>query len=101
MRGHIGQNSPGIAPRGGKRKCSWTVRVGSSQIDLPASEVYIVDLQRDRSTCLCAQGGLTGVPQVNLPGATVDGAPIGLSIIGGRASDALLIAVAQAMQAMS
>jgi amidase len=54
---------------------------------------------RDRITCLCAQGGLTGVPQVNLPGATVDGAPVGLSIIGGRGCDATLIAVAQAMAA--
>src|SRR5580658_5145393 len=52
---------------------------------------------RDRITCLCAQGGLTGVPQVNIPGATVDGAPIGLSIIGARGSDAMLVAVAQAM----
>jgi amidase len=52
---------------------------------------------RDRITCLCAQGGLTGVPQVNLPGATVDGAPVGLSIIGARGSDATLVAVAQAM----
>jgi amidase len=52
---------------------------------------------RDRITCLCAQGGLTGVPQVNLPGASVDGAPIGLSIVGARGSDAMLIAVAQAM----
>jgi amidase len=52
---------------------------------------------RDRITCLCAQGGLTGVPQVNLPGATVDDAPVGLSIIGARGSDAMLVAVAQAM----
>ena len=56
---------------------------------------------RDRITCLCAQGGLTGHPQVNLPGALVDGAPVGLSIIGGRGSDASLIAVAQAMEALS
>ncbi len=54
---------------------------------------------RDRITCLCSQGGLTGVPQVNLPGASVDGVPIGLSIIGGRGSDAMLVAVAQAMAA--
>jgi amidase len=54
---------------------------------------------RDRISCLCAHGGLTGVPQVNLPGATLDGAPIGLSIIGGRGSDAALVAVAQAMAA--
>ena len=53
---------------------------------------------RDRITCLCAQGGLTGSPQVNLPGATVDGAPVGLSIIGGRGTDASLVAVAQAME---
>jgi amidase len=54
---------------------------------------------RDRITCLCAQGGLTGVPQVSIPGATVDGLPIGLSIIGGRGTDAMLVAVALAMQA--
>jgi amidase len=59
----------------------------------------VLDPLRDRITCLCAQGGLTGVPQVNLPGATIDGAPIGLSIIGGRGSDATLIGVAQAMEA--
>jgi len=56
-----------------------------------------LDPLRDRITCLCAQGGLAGHPQVNLPGATVDGLPIGLSIIGPRGSDAMLVAVAQAM----
>ena len=59
----------------------------------------MLDPLRDRITCLCAHGGLTGVPQVNLPGATVDGAPIGLSIVGGRGSDTALIAVALAMEA--
>ena len=54
---------------------------------------------RDRIGCLCAQGGLTGTPQVSLPGATVDGLPIGLSIIGGRETDAMLVAVALAMEA--
>ena len=56
-----------------------------------------LDPLRDRITCLCAQGGLAGHPQVNLPGATVDGLPVGLSIIGARGSDATLVAVAQAM----
>ena len=55
---------------------------------------------RDRITCLCAHGGLTGVPQINLPGTTVEGAPVGLSIVGGRGSDAMLVAVAQAMAAV-
>jgi amidase len=54
---------------------------------------------RDRITCLCSHGGLTGVPQVSLPGAMVDGLPIGLSIVGGRGTDATLIAVARAMEA--
>jgi len=44
--------------------------------------------------CLCCHGGLTGVPQVSIPGATVGGLPIGLSIVGGPGSDATLIAVA-------
>jgi amidase len=42
---------------------------------------------------------LTGSPQVNLPGATVDGAPVGLSIVGARGSDLDLLAVARAFAA--
>lgn len=53
---------------------------------------------RDRISCLCAQGGLTGCPQLNLPGASVAGAPVGLSIIAGRGEDASLIATALAME---
>jgi amidase len=58
----------------------------------------ILDPLRDRITCLCAQGGLAGHPQVSLPGATVDGLPVGLSIIGPRGSDATLVAVARALE---
>jgi len=53
---------------------------------------------RDRILCLCAHGGLTGVPQVSIPGAAVGGLPIGLSILGAHGSDATLVAVAQAME---
>jgi len=59
----------------------------------------VASVQRDRILCLCAHGGLTGVPQVSIPGATVDGFPIGLSIVGGYNSDAILVAVAQALEA--
>ncbi len=59
----------------------------------------VLDPLRDRITCLCAHGGLTGVPQVSLPGASVDGLPVGLSIVGGRGADAALIAVALALEA--
>jgi amidase len=58
----------------------------------------VLDPLRDRITCLCAQGGLAGHPQVSLPGATVDGLPVGLSIIGARGSDASLVAVARALE---
>jgi amidase len=34
---------------------------------------------------------------MNLPGASVDGLPVGLSILGARGSDATLIALANAM----
>jgi len=54
---------------------------------------------RDRITCLCSHGGLTGVPQVNIPGAELDGLPIGLSIVGARGTDATLVAVARALEA--
>ena len=52
---------------------------------------------RARIICLCAHGGLTGVPHVTIPGMLVDGHPVGLSIIGGRGSDATLIATARAL----
>ncbi len=53
---------------------------------------------REQITCLCAHGGLAGRPQVSIPGASVDGLPVGLSIIGGPGTDATLIAVAQALE---
>lgn len=52
---------------------------------------------RERILCLCAHGGLTGVPQVSIPGAMLDGMPIGLSIVGGHGTDATLVAVARAL----
>jgi amidase len=58
-----------------------------------------LDPLRARISCLTSHGGLTGVPQVSLPGATVDGLPVGLSIVGPRGSDAALVAVAKAMEA--
>ncbi len=55
---------------------------------------HALDPLRARMSCLTCHGGLTGAPQVSLPGATVDGLPVGLSIIGGRDRDLDLIAVA-------
>jgi amidase len=59
----------------------------------------VLEALRDRILGLCAHGGLTGFPQVTIPGATVDGLPVGLSILGSRGSDATLVAVARALAA--
>ena len=56
-----------------------------------------LDPLRERITRLACHGGLTGVPQVVIPGCVVDGLPIGLSIIGAPGSDAMLVAVACAL----
>jgi amidase len=56
---------------------------------------------RERISALTCLGGLTGSPQVNLPGATVSGAPVGLSIVGARGSDLELASVARAFAALS
>lgn len=60
--------------------------------------IPVLDVVRDRITCLTAHGGLAGHPQVSIPGASVDGAPVGLSIVGARGSDASLVAIAKAME---
>ncbi len=60
---------------------------------LPISDLAF---SRERMTCLTCLGGLTGSPQVNLPGARVDGAPVGLSIVGGPGEDTTLLALARA-----
>jgi amidase len=62
---------------------------------LPNSELGPL---RERISCLTCHGGLTGVPQVNLPGATMDGAPVGLSIVGPHGADLDLLAVARAFE---
>jgi amidase len=59
----------------------------------------VLDPLRERITRLCCHGGLTGVPQVSIPGCTVDGLPVGLSILGAPGSDATLVAVARALAA--
>jgi amidase len=56
-----------------------------------------LDPLRDRIQTLCCHGGLTGVPQVSLPGCEIDGVPVGLSIVGAPGSDASLVAVARAL----
>ena len=53
---------------------------------------------RERITCLTCLGGLTGVPQLSIPGTAVEGAPVGLSIVGGRGTELDLMRVALALE---
>lgn len=56
---------------------------------------------RDQILCLCAQGGLAGHPQLNIPGATVEGRPVGLSILAARGADTLLVRTALALEKLA
>jgi amidase len=49
---------------------------------------------RFRSHVLCAPSGLARLPQVTVPAGKVDGAPIGLSFLGGPGTDATLLRLA-------
>ena len=75
--------------------CLPTTPFPAPRTGLPLAELGPL---RERISCLTSHGGLTGVPQVNLPGATVDGAPVGLSIIGARGNDLALLRVALAWE---
>ena len=50
---------------------------------------------RPRNSSLTSIAGITGSPQVNLPLAELDGLPVGLSLIGPRGSDEMLLAFAR------
>lgn len=57
-------------------------------------------LLRPRISALTCIAGTLGAPQINLPGATVQGLPIGLSLLGAPGSDELLIAFARELATM-
>ena len=50
---------------------------------------------RNQAMRLLCIAGLSGLPQISLPMATIEGLPLGLSLIGARGSDRALIALAR------
>ena len=54
---------------------------------------------RSRNSALTCIAGTLGAPQINLPLTEVDGLPVGLSLVGPRGSDEMLIAFARAIAA--
>ena len=51
-----------------------------------------------RITCLTCVAGLSGLPQLSVPGGRVDGRPVGLSLIGAPGSELRLVALAKALE---
>jgi amidase len=54
---------------------------------------------RGRALSLLCIAGLSRLPQVNLPLGRLNGCPIGLSLIGPRDSDMMLLGIARAVAA--
>ncbi len=65
---------------------------------LSASDADLDSYRKAALSMLCP-AGLAGLPQVSIPGAKLDGAPLGLSLLGGHGSDGLLLAMAAALEA--
>lgn len=61
-------------------------------LNTPAAEL---DDFRARAMSLLCIAGLAGLPQVNLPLATLRGCPLGISLVAARGNDTLLLALAK------
>jgi len=57
----------------------------------------VVDKLRARALPMLCIAGLARLPQVSLPLATLNGCPLGLSLIAARGNDTLLLALAKAL----
>ncbi|MBY0338665.1 MAG: amidase [Acetobacteraceae bacterium] len=57
------------------------------------------NLVRERTMGVTAYAGLAGLPEVTLPAARVEGAPVGLSLVGAPGRDRALLRVAERLAA--
>jgi amidase len=69
-----------------------TTPVTAPPVQSPRSVMWEI---RSRIISLTTIAGMAGCPQISLPLCRVDGRPLGLSLIGPRGSDALLLAAAR------
>jgi Asp-tRNA(Asn)/Glu-tRNA(Gln) amidotransferase A subunit family amidase len=65
---------------------------------LLTAESEQVDNIRKRSQNLLCIAGLAGLPQLSMPWIKVDGAPVGLSLIGSRGCDEIVLQAARILQ---
>ncbi len=52
---------------------------------------------RHQAMCLLCIAGLAGLPQISLPLATIDGLPLGLSLVGPPGADTQLLALSRTL----
>jgi Asp-tRNA(Asn)/Glu-tRNA(Gln) amidotransferase A subunit family amidase len=62
---------------------------------LRSADSAAVETARQHSQEMLCIAGLAGLPQISIPWIRVDGAPVGLSLIGGSGADELLLGAAQ------
>ena len=77
---------------GGALVCLPTTKTAAPPTGQSASARTTLRIRNSALTCIA---GTTGGPQINLPLAEVDGLPVGLSLIGARGSDEMLIGFAR------
>lgn len=70
-----------------------------SPAPLLKTEEASLDAFRTRALALLCFGGLGGLPQLSIPAGLVDGAPVGLSLVGGPGSDLALVDLASQLTA--
>ncbi len=90
-------------------KAKWTEVMGQDGVlvfptmpdiaPLSTSSDAEMDTYRNRAIRLLCLGGLTGCPQLSLPLASRQGAPLGLSLMGPPGSDLSLVRLAQRVMA--
>ena len=80
---------------GGAIVCLPTTKTTAPPTGQSASARTALRLRNSALTCIA---GTTGGPQINLPMAEVDGLPVGLSLIGPRGSDEMLIGFARRVE---
>ena len=80
---------------GGAVICLPTTKTTAPPTGQRASARTALRLRNSALTCIA---GTTGGPQINLPLAEVDGLPVGLSLIGARGSDEMLIGFARRVE---
>ncbi len=68
-------------------------------VDTPLDELE--ERIRAQAMCLLCFAGLAGLPQVSLPLATLDGLPLGLSLVGPYGSDKQLLSLSRKLMSRS